>query len=595
MKKPFLSYKDYMHNVYGDALFRIPLDLGLGCPNRNQDGSGGCAFCPEDGARAQQTLNAQSLKQQVDDAIRFAKRRYGAKYFMAYIQAFTGTFASVSQQRKVYSEVLSLFEHKAVAIGTRPDCLDDETLDYLVELNKQEEVWVELGVQTANDKTLEMVNRGHNWDDSKQAIMKLSALGIKIVAHVIIGFPGETAADFQHTAEELAKLPVDGIKLHNLHIIKGTKLAQMYEKQPFKVMNEFEYADVAMDFIRRMPGGIPIMRVCTDTDEANLIAPVWGMNKSVFLNYLTLQMKMLGYYQGELLQKNSAVFREDVSQRIVKTDDGSVTFWSDDFKEHYHSKNGAYLETMGKFINPSGLSDMLKSRDVRLLDICFGLGYNSLAAVNEATKGGHCLDITALEIDKRVVYNSSKSMADIFDSIDEKEILDDLVNKSKYFNQNISVEILWGDARHSVKSLTEKYDIIFLDAFSSQRNAELWTVDFFNCLAGVISKDGLLLTYSTALPVLSGLIEAGFYVGESEGGEKLRGGTVASLSEDMIKIPVDEKRLELIRNSTKGIPYRDKKLSAPSREILKNRGKEIQLNISFRSVYGSTNRKSNVQ
>jgi len=578
MKKPFLSYKDYMLDVYGEALFRIPLDLGLGCPNRDEDGSGGCAFCPEDGARAQQTLNAQDIKQQVDDAIHFAKRRYGAKSFMAYIQAFTGTFASASEQRTIYSEVLSLFEHKAIAIGTRPDCLDDDTLNFLVELNEQEEVWVELGVQTANDETLEMVNRGHNWEDSKQAVLKLSALGIKVVAHVIIGFPGETTTDFQHTAEELAKLPIDGVKLHNLHIIKGTKLAEIYAEHPFKVMNEFEYAEVAMNFIRRMPAWIPIMRVCTDTDEENLIAPIWGMNKSVFLNYLTMQMTMLGYYQGELLEKNSEMFRDDVSQRLLETDDGSVTFWSDDFKEHYHSKNGAYLETMGKFIRPSGISDMLKDRDVRLLDVCFGLGYNSLAAINEAVDLDHRLDITALEIDKRVVYNSSKCMADIFDGIDERAILCELVNESKYFNENVSVEILWGDARHSVKSLTEKYDVIFLDAFSSQRNAELWTVDFFSCLAGVIKQNGLLLTYSTALPVLSGLIEAGFYVGESAGGEKLRGGTIASLSEDMVDITIDEKRLDIIRNSTKGIPYRDRKLSAPSREILKNREKEMKNN-----------------
>jgi len=598
MKKPFLSYKDYMLDVYGEALFRIPLDLGLGCPNRDEDGRGGCAFCPEDGARAQQTLNAQDVKQQVDDAIRFAKRRYGAKSFMAYIQAFTGTFASASEQRKIYSEVLSLFEHKAIAIGTRPDCLDDDTLNFLVELNEQEEVWVELGVQTANNETLALVNRGHSWEDSKQAVLKLSALGIKVVAHVIIGFPGETAEDFQHTAEELAKLPIDGVKLHNLHIIKGTKLAEMYEKQPFKVMNEFEYAEVAMDFIRCLPSEIPIMRVCTDTDEENLIAPIWGMNKSVFLNYLTLQMTMLGYYQGELLERNSEMFRDDVSQKLLETDDGSVTFWSDDFKEYYHSKNGAYLETMGKFIRPSGISDLLKDRDVRLLDICFGLGYNSLAAINEAvgldhsfvsgirddappgvnaTVGLRHIDITALEIDKRVVYNSSKCIADIFDSIDERAILRKLVNEGKYVKGNVSVQMLWGDARHSVKSLTEKYDVIFLDAFSSQRNAELWTVDFFNCLAGVIKQGGLLLTYSTALPVLSGFMEAGFHVGESAGGEKLRGGTVASLSVDMIETPICEEKLSIIKNSTRGIPYRDKKLSTPSREILKSREKELRM------------------
>jgi radical SAM protein (TIGR01212 family) len=577
MKKPFLSYKDYMLDVYGEAFFRVPLDLGLGCPNREEDGSGGCTFCPEDGARAQQTLNAHGVKQQVNDAIHFVKRRYGAKSFMAYIQAFTGTFASASEQRKIYSDVLSLFEHKAIAIGTRPDCLSDDTLDFLVEMNEKEEVWIELGVQTANDDTLQLVNRGHSWEDSKQAILKLSALGIKVVAHVIIGFPNETAEDFKYTAEELAKLPIDGVKLHNLHIIKGTKLAEMYEDNPFKVMDEFEYAEAAMDFIRRMPKGIPIMRVCTDTDAENLIAPNWGMNKSVFLKYLTTQMTMFGYYQGELLEDNSTMFMDDVSQKILETDDGSVTFWSEDFKEHYHSKNGAYLETMGKFLKPSGIADLLKERDVRLLDICFGLGYNSLAAINEAAGLDHRLDITALEIDKRVVFNSSKHMPNVFEKIDERAILGQLVADSQYETSNVLLKMLWGDARHSVKSLSEKYDVVFLDAFSSQRNAELWTVDFFKCLARVMKPDSLLLTYSTAFPVLSGFMEAGFYVGESVGGKKLRGGTIASLNEKMIDTPISEERLSIIKNSTKGIPYRDEKLSAPSREILKKREKVLAI------------------
>ncbi|MDA3800510.1 MAG: TIGR01212 family radical SAM protein [Kiritimatiellae bacterium] len=579
MKKPFLSYKDYMQDVYGEPLFRIPLDLGLGCPNRLEDGTGGCAFCPEDGARAQQTINAASLAQQVEDATRFAKRRYGAKSFMAYIQAFTGTFASASEQRRIYSEALSLFKHKAIAIGTRPDCLSDETLDFLMELNSNEEVWVELGVQTANDATLKLINRGHSWHDSRNAILKLSSLGIKIVAHVILGFPGETADDFNSTAEELAALPIDGVKLHNLHIIKGAKLGNMFDEEPFKVYNEFEYAEAAMEFIRRMPENIPIMRVCTDTDEEKLIAPKWGMNKSIFLNYLTQQMVMLGYYQGELCGKTDCVgtFQDDVSQKILKTDDGSLTFWSEDFKEHYHSKNGALLETMGKFINPSNISQLLQQRDVRLLDICFGLGYNSLATMNVAEQlKKHKLRITALEIDKRVVFNSSKNMADVFEFLAERNILKSIVDSSQYSSEFTSVDMLLGDARYSAQKLDGSYDVIFLDAFSSQRNADLWTVDFFKVLAGLISPQGVLLTYSTALPIWAGLIEAGFHVGESAGGEKLRGGTIASLSENMIDEPVPYEKLAIIKNTTKGISYKDPYLSAPSREILKNREKAMK-------------------
>lgn len=575
-----------MKRVYGMPLFRIPLDLGLGCPNRNSDGTGGCAFCPEDGARAQQTLNANNLRQQVDDAVGFARRRYGAKAFMAYIQAFTGTFAEASEQRRIYSEALSMFDHKAISIGTRPDCLDSSTMTFLKELSQNEEVWVELGVQTTNDAVLQAINRGHTWRESHDAILKLHENGIKVAVHLILGLPGETMQDYIKTAERLSALPVDGIKLHNLHIIKGTALAEQYAEKPFKVLNEFEYAEAAMEVIRRLPADIPVMRVCTDTADEQLIAPHWAMQKGTFTDYLETQMIMLGYYQGELLGADNPYSKDELAQKVFRTDDGSITFWSDDFKEHYHSKNGALLETMGKFITPSGLSSRLNSGNVRLLDICFGLGYNSLAAMNIALslKRFH-LDIYALEIDKRVVGNSAETMDKVFDHIDERSVLKNIYESSRFENDYISFNILWGDARHSITKVKGKFDLIFLDAFSSQRNAQLWTVDFFKVLAGLLDEKGLLLTYSTALPILSGLIKAGFCLGKSSSGEKMRSGTVASLSPELIHMPLDDDVLARIENTTKGIPYRDPTLSATNREILKMREQErIAENNQFSNI-----------
>ena len=231
MQNPFYTYKQFMIDRYGEPLFRVPIDLEFGCPNRQQDGSGGCTFCPENGARSQQTLNSVSIENQVHDAVEFSRRRYRAKKFMAYFQAYTSTFATASEQRDLYARVLRNEQFDAVSVGTRPDCLSDETLDFLCELNRSMEVWVELGVQTANNETLKKINRGHSWEQSRDAILRLNERGLKVAVHVILGFAGETAAIFK-TAESLAELPIDGIKLHNLHLI-STQLAREHDDSPF--------------------------------------------------------------------------------------------------------------------------------------------------------------------------------------------------------------------------------------------------------------------------------------------------------------------------------------------------------------------------
>ncbi len=573
MQNPFYTYKQFMIDQYGEALFRVPIDLEFGCPNRNPDGSGGCTFCPENGARSQQTLNSDSIEAQVHDAVEFSRRRYRAKKFMAYFQAYTSTFATASAQRNLYERVLLNEKFDAVSIGTRPDCLSNETLDYLCELNRSMEVWVELGVQTTNDETLKKINRGHTWEQSREAILKLNERGLKVAVHVILGFDGETATDFKNTAESLAKLPIDGIKIHNLHLISGTQLARDFEQKPFHLFGPHEYAEHVIDFIRRMPSNIPIMRISTDTPDSNLIAPIWDMEKGQFLEYVTQQMIFREYVQGDLFEAKDSSDEKSGEQEAVFTDDGSVTFFSEDFKEHYHASIGARTEAEEKFLGPSKLEDRLKIGEVRLLDVCFGLGYNSLCALNLAKRIGGSLKIDALEIDRRVVRNAAKNVpASENDQFCWNAALSDLYENAVWENGNCSVKMHWGDARWNLQNLPDSsFDLIYLDAFSTQKCSELWTVEFFKELHRVMKPNAALFTYCAALPVRSGLFEAGFFVGETEPVGRARGGTIASKNGDDIILKISAEELDSIQNSTRGFPYHDPNLCWTNKHILRAR------------------------
>ena len=208
----------------GAPLHVLPLDIGSGCPHRHAHG-GGCTFCPADGARARQLRDTNSLRDQVKAAAGFAVERYRATRFAAYIQAFTGTLAPAAEQRALYTALLDMFPFEALSRGTRPDCLDPDTLELLKELSQRLPVGVELGVQTIHDETLTRINRGHDWACSRDAIRRLKAHGLRVAAHVIIGLPGEEVTHFRATADALAAEPIDAIKLHNLHVLRGTTLA----------------------------------------------------------------------------------------------------------------------------------------------------------------------------------------------------------------------------------------------------------------------------------------------------------------------------------------------------------------------------------
>lgn len=256
-----------MKKIYNNTLYTIPVDLDLGCPNRDENNNGGCTFCPQNGARAAQLLDAKDVELQTKNAIEFSQKRYNAKEFMLYIQAYTGTFTKVINQKETYSKLLNLYNFKAISIGTRPDCLNKATLEYLSELNKEIDVYIDLGIQTLNDKTLEKINRGHDSKSTIKTIKNLKNYGIKIFAHIIVGFEGENREDWLNTVKQIVDLKVDGIKIHNLHIIKNTQLHKEYQEKPFKTYNEYEYANELIFLIRNIPSNIPIIRTSTDTQK----------------------------------------------------------------------------------------------------------------------------------------------------------------------------------------------------------------------------------------------------------------------------------------------------------------------------------------
>ena len=297
---PICLYRRHMQERGLVPLFRVPVDIGLGCPHRGVDGSGGCTFCPEHGSRAQQTRGRAGIDEQIRSGLAFARARYGAERFMLYVQAFTGTLAPVEEQRAFYDGLLERYPFEAVSIGTRPDCLPPAVLDLLCELATRTEVWVELGIQSVHDRTLERIQRGHDWDCSRTAIAQLHARDIRVVAHAILGLPGEEQPDFDRTADILAGQPLAGIKIHNLHIVRGTALAEEFARAPFPAFDEEEYRHILIAFLRRLPADLPVLRLQTDTPASELVAPRWQMKKPHFINYVLKHMRDMNWRQGDL-------------------------------------------------------------------------------------------------------------------------------------------------------------------------------------------------------------------------------------------------------------------------------------------------------
>ena len=271
---------------------KISIDAGFSCPNRDgKISSGGCTYCDNRTFNPSYCDRKKIITEQLEEGKRFFAKKYPDMKFLAYFQAYTNTYAEVEALQNMYEEALRVEDVVGIVIGTRPDCVSDELLDYLEELNKRTFVLVEYGIETANDATLRRINRGHDFACSRRAIEQTHARGILTGGHIIIGLPGEDAEESLRQAPVISSLPLDILKIHQMQIIKGTKLAQQYAEQPFHVYTVEEYIDVIVRYISLLRKNMVLERFVSQSPAHLLIAPKWGLKNYEFTNLLNNRLK----------------------------------------------------------------------------------------------------------------------------------------------------------------------------------------------------------------------------------------------------------------------------------------------------------------
>ncbi len=299
-KKAFRLYSTYLKQRFGGRVHKISIDAGFGCPNR-QGGrdAHGCLFCDPGGSGAVGMARNEPIAVQLERSKELMRRKYRAKYFIAYFQPFSNTYAPVDVLRRCYDQALAVDDVVGLAVGTRPDCLPPETLELLAEYEQRTYFWLELGLQTTHDRTLDYLQRGHDYQCFLDSYRQAKALGLRVCVHLILGLPGESREDILATAEEMARLKIDGIKLHLLHVLEGTPLGELYQQGQVPMFAMQEYVELVVDVIERLPPETLIQRLTGDGPRHILLAPLWSMNKWEILNAIDAELVKRGTVQGE--------------------------------------------------------------------------------------------------------------------------------------------------------------------------------------------------------------------------------------------------------------------------------------------------------
>lgn len=271
---------DYLMERFGCRVFRVSLDAGLTCPNKDgTKGWGGCSFCNSSTLAYPPGAKKRDIKEQLLQGMQSLKERRRAEKFIAYLQPNSNTYAPIEFLDRVYREAIDHPDVVALAVSTRPDCLGEEVLDLLESFSRKIDLWIELGLQTAKEATLTALNRGHGVADFESALTRATGRGIPICAHVILGLPGESREDMTDTARFLARHNVWGVKIHPLHIQSGTRLEESYRKGEVRVLDLDEYAERVVEFLEELPPQTVIHRLCGSTQERFLVAPPWGSDR----------------------------------------------------------------------------------------------------------------------------------------------------------------------------------------------------------------------------------------------------------------------------------------------------------------------------
>lgn len=298
--KRYHSLDYHFKNLFGEKVYRLSLNGGMTCPNRDGHiSTGGCIFCSAGGSGDFAASSSLSITKQIEEAKLLVAGKTKCTKYIAYFQAYTNTYAPVDYLRKIFTEAIVHPDIAALSIATRCDCLSDEILDLLKELNQIKPVWVELGLQTIHAKTLEFIRSGFTLKQFDTAVHSLHAHNIEIITHLILGLPGENKDDMLASLAHVSQLPVSGLKLQLLHILQGTALASYYEANPFEIFSLEEYCDFIVDCIELLPPEIVLHRITGDGPRELLIAPLWSTDKKRVLNTIMKRLKERDTWQGK--------------------------------------------------------------------------------------------------------------------------------------------------------------------------------------------------------------------------------------------------------------------------------------------------------
>ncbi len=306
--KHFHSFDWEMKKRYGEKIYRLSLDGGFTCPNRDGTlGTRGCIFCSEGGSGEFAGSRNLSVSEQIEEEKLKVADKYSGGRYIAYFQAYTGTYASPVKLKKIYEEAIKRPDISILSIATRPDCLPKETLNLLKEMNKIKPVWIELGLQTIHEKTSEYIRRGYPLSVFDDAVENLSRLGIETIVHLILGLPGENADDMIETTKYISKIPIAGVKYHMLNILKGTDLYKDYLKHKFHVLTMEEYTEILIKCIEHLPPDIVIHRLTGDGPRKLLVEPEWVLHKKYVLNYINHEFSIRDTWQWKLFSKTNNI------------------------------------------------------------------------------------------------------------------------------------------------------------------------------------------------------------------------------------------------------------------------------------------------
>lgn len=300
------DYGTWIRRQFEFRVQKISIDAGFTCPNRDgRISTGGCIYCDNRTFNPSYCQRRLSVSNQLAEGKQFFARKYPDMKYLAYFQAFTNTYAPIAQLKALYEEALQVEDIVGIVIGTRPDCVSDELLDYLAELNERTFVLVEYGIESTNNDTLLRINRGHSFEQSVSALERTHQRGLLTGAHIILGLPGEDAAESLRQAPILSQLPIDILKIHQMQIIRGTRLAEEFEREPFHIYTVDEYIELIAQYIQRLRPDMVLERFVSQSPKELLIAPHWGLKNYEFTNKLVNYLKAKDIHQGQLFLRKS--------------------------------------------------------------------------------------------------------------------------------------------------------------------------------------------------------------------------------------------------------------------------------------------------